>query len=94
MTNEELLQQAKEQVAKKYGYKVGDGKDWHRCTFGVFSDLLKEYQDEAALVAIQSAREEGHKAGYKEGKKDGLTGYIQAKYDDTNFQPGGVGGDS
>lgn len=58
MTNEELLQQAKERVAKDNGYNYPDGKNWYRFTFRIPSKRLEEACDEASKRAIQSAREE------------------------------------
>ena len=63
MTNEELLQQAKDQVADKYNYK-----DWHELL--VLSGA--KYEQETILLAIQKAREETKKEYCYFGKA-GLT---------------------
>lgn len=76
MTNEELLQQAKDQVASTYedahGYKWTNWKDFQ-------NDLLRDHcidqllkaSEESALLAIQSAREEGREEGIKGGEATG-----------------------
>lgn len=50
MTNEEILQKAKEEVADKYNYK-----DW----FELLAECGSKYDQEAIILAIQKAREEG-----------------------------------
>jgi hypothetical protein len=59
MTNEELLQQAKDQWAQKL-----ERKDWNALSQEyIDNDVPAHHYESAALLAIQSAREEGRKEG-------------------------------
>lgn len=66
MTDAELLQQAKDQVATGNGFKNWDGlKDY--CYELTGCGDLCNYHEEAALLAIQSAREEAYRYGFIDG---------------------------
>lgn len=66
MTDQELLQQCKDEVAKGNGFKNWSTLKDYCYELSGCGDLCN-YQEEAAALAIQKAREEGFKDGREEG---------------------------
>jgi hypothetical protein len=93
MTDQELLQQAKDQVAKEWilenmGYTYTGENPWELIVMKYYDgDVPPSYTDEAALLAIQSAREEsklkyfnaGANYGYQSGQYDASSGHDRRK---------------
>jgi len=74
MTNEEILQQAKDQVAQTHLNKY---KDWNALCYDLRSNgaghIIAYFEGQAARMAIQIAREEGYSLGHSEALAgDGL----------------------
>lgn len=68
MTNEYLLQQAKDQVAKKNNYPSWNALLLGKTIGGAQLQTIDRLYSQAAALAIQSAREEGKKRGWKEAE--------------------------
>lgn len=66
MTNEEILQTSKDQVARSRSFKSWNDLIRNRPTTNALQDTI-------ALVAIKKAKDEGYKIGYSEALSgDGL----------------------